>query len=76
MIEVRIGVQRAPKELVLEIDEKPDEVIDKVNQAIAATDGLLWLTDSRGKRIGIPADQIAYVEVEPEGHKRVGFAAP
>jgi hypothetical protein len=76
MIEVRIGVQRAPKELVLEIDEKPDEVIDKVNQAIAATDGLLWLTDSRGKQIGIPADQIAYVEVEPEGNKRVGFAAP
>jgi hypothetical protein len=76
MIEVRIGVQRAPKELVLEIDEKPDEVIDKVNEAIAKTDGLLWLTDSRGKQIGIPADQIAYVEVEPEGQKRVGFSAP
>ena len=73
MIEVRIGVQRAPKELVLEIDEKPDEVIEKVNEAIAATDGLLWLTDSRGKQIGIPADQIAYVEVEPEGQKKVGF---
>ncbi len=54
MIEVRIGVQRAPKELVLEIDEKPDKVIDKVNQAIATTDGLLWLPTPGGNKSASP----------------------
>ncbi len=75
MIEVKIGVRRAPKELILELDEKPDAVIKKVNDAMAKSDGLLWLTDSKGKQIGIPSEQIAYVEVEPEGHKSVGFGA-
>ncbi len=75
MIEVKIGVKRAPKELTLEIDEKPDAVIKKVNDALAKSDGLLWLTDSKGKQIGIPSEQIAYVEVEPEGQKSVGFGA-
>lgn len=75
MIEVKIGVRRAPKELILELDEKPDAVIKKVNDALAKADGLLWLTDSKGKQIGIPSEQIAYVEVEPEGQKSVGFGA-
>lgn len=75
MTEVKIGVKRAPKELTLEIDEKPDAVIKKVNDALAKSEGLLWLTDSKGKQIGIPAEQIAYVEVEPEGQKSVGFGA-
>lgn len=75
MIDVRIGVAQNPKELSLESDEDVEKVVDKVNAALAGETDLLWLTDSRGKRVGIPKGKIAYVEVESRGggSRTVGF---
>jgi hypothetical protein len=40
-------------------------------------DGVLWLTDRKGRRVGIPVAKIAYVEMgEPTAERRVGFGAP
>jgi hypothetical protein len=75
-MEVRLGVIYSPKELVVEIDQSPEELTGQIEKAIGATKGaLLWLTDSKGRRIGVPADKLAYVEVGPEdgSNKRVGF---
>lgn len=39
--------------------------------------GVLWLTDRRGRRVGVPVAKIAYVEVgAPTNERRVGFGAP
>jgi Protein of unknown function (DUF3107) len=75
-MEVRLGVIYSPKELVVEIDQSPEELTGQIEKAIGATKtALLWLTDSKGRRIGIPADKLAYVEVAPDNgaSKRVGF---
>ena len=43
--------------------------------AMADPDGLLWLTDSKGKKVGVTVAKLAYVEVEPDASPRaVGFS--
>jgi hypothetical protein len=72
-MEVRIGVVHTPKELTLELDASLDEVKKSIEQALS-DDGVLWLTDNRDRTVGVPAERIAYVELEAEGGtKRVGF---
>ncbi|MEX0666210.1 MAG: DUF3107 domain-containing protein [Acidimicrobiia bacterium] len=73
-MEVRIGVLHSPKELTLEIVGKPDDVSKAFDDALKTEDSVLWLTDAKGRRVGVPADRVAYVEIETEsGAKRVGF---
>jgi hypothetical protein len=73
-MEVRIGVVHTPKELTLELEASLDEVKHSVEKAFSDDDGVLWLTDSRGRTVGVPAERIAYVELEADGStKRVGF---
>ncbi|MBY8884198.1 DUF3107 domain-containing protein [Streptomyces sp. PTM05] len=72
-MEVKIGVQYAPREIVIESEQSPEEVEKAVAAALAGTDKLLALTDDRGRKVLVPADRLAYVELgEPTKHK-VGF---
>ena len=74
MIDVRIGVVHTPKELAVEVDESEAEVSRAIEAALGGSESVLWLTDSKGRKVGVPADKIAYVEIETEGAaKRVGF---
>lgn len=73
MIEVRIGVIDSPKELILELEEGANELVEKVNNASTESSGMIWLTDSKGKQIGISVARIAYLEIEPERPRTVGF---
>ena len=76
-MDVRIGVVYTPKELALEVDGSVDHTVDLVNRALAGDEPMLWLTDSKGKKVGVPTDKIAYVEVDADdGAKRVGFGRP
>ncbi|MBM3671092.1 MAG: DUF3107 domain-containing protein [Actinobacteria bacterium] len=73
-MEVRIGVLHSPKELSLEIEGKPDDVSKAFDDALKKEDAVLWLTDAKGRHVGVPAERVAYVEIETEsGAKRVGF---
>ena len=75
-MEVRIGVLHTPKELELDVEGSADDVAKAVDDALGRDDGVLWLTDAKGRRIGVPAGRIAYVEIETgSGAKRVGFGA-
>ena len=71
-MEVRIGVQQAARELVLESADSPDAVAEKVAAAIKA-DGLLDLVDDKGRRVVVPAAKLAYVEIAASEARRVGF---
>lgn len=73
-MEVRIGVQQAARELVLESTDTPDAVAKKVADAIKA-DGLLDLVDDKGRRVVVPAAKLAYVEIAAAESRRVGFGA-
>ena len=74
-MEVKIGVQYAVRELVLESAQSPDEVAQAVSEALRADLGVLTLVDEKGRRVLVPADKLAYVEIAENEQRRVGFAA-
>jgi hypothetical protein len=75
-VEVRIGVTHTPKEIEIELTEADrDRVVKDVETALASEDGVLWLTDRKGRTVGVPASKVAYVEISPTEDRRVGFAA-
>jgi len=73
VIEVRIGVIDSPKELILELEEGADELVKKVNGATGESVGMIWLTDSKGKQVGLAVSRIAYLEIEADRPRTVGF---
>jgi hypothetical protein len=73
-VEVKIGVQYAPRELVLESAQTSAEVEKAVNAAFKAG-GALTLEDDKGRRVVVPVDKIAYVEIAQSEPRRVGFGA-
>jgi hypothetical protein len=74
-VDVRIGVTQAPREITVEIpDDERDEVRTRVDAALSGATDVLWLTDKRGREVGVPSSKIAYVEVgTPDGDRRIGF---
>jgi hypothetical protein len=78
-VEVRIGIIHTAKELEVELaeDADRDKVLSEVESSLSRREGVLWLTDRRGRRVAIPVAQVAYVEVgAPANERRVGFGAP
>ncbi|HZN19176.1 MAG TPA: DUF3107 domain-containing protein [Micromonosporaceae bacterium] len=73
-MEVKIGVQFAPRELVLDSAQTPAEVAETVTKAIASDSGVLALVDERGRRVIVPVSKLAYVEIA-ESPRPVGFMA-
>ena len=74
-MEVRIGVQHATRELVIDSAETTDAILAAVTAAVTGDASVLTLTDERGRQVLIPSDKLAYVEVgEPES-RRVGFGS-
>jgi hypothetical protein len=71
-VEITIGVQNLPRELVLESDQTADEVATAITTALAGNTAL-ELLDSRGRRVIIPTASIGYVEIGSEEQRRVGF---
>ena len=71
-MEVKIGVSYAARELILDSAQTPDEVGKAVAQAIK-DGGLLSLEDERGRRVLVPVDKLAYVEIAESETRRVGF---
>ena len=74
-MEVKIGVQFASRELVLESGQSPDEVAKAVADALKADLGVLTLQDEKGRRGLVPADKLAYVEIAESETRKVGFGA-
>jgi Protein of unknown function (DUF3107) len=71
-VEVKIGVQYAPRELTLESAQTPAEVEQAVTEAMSK-DTVLTLTDEKGRRIIIPVDKVAYVEIAETSNRPFGF---
>ena len=76
-VDLRIGVTNAPKEITVELadDTDVDALRADVDRVIGGGEGaMLWLTDVRGRQVGVPADRIAYVDVGAAGSDNpVGF---
>jgi hypothetical protein len=77
-VDVRIGVTQSPREIEVELADNTsaDELVAKIDAAVTKETGMLWLTDKRGRRVGIPAAKLAYIELDSGAEtRRVGFGA-
>ena len=75
-MEVRIGVVYTPREIILEMGDDAETVSAAVETAVHEKSALLWLTDAKGRRLGIPIDKLAYVEIAgSDSDRKVGFGA-
>lgn len=74
-MEVKIGVQFAARELVLESAQTPAEIADTVNRALEKESGVLALTDEKGRQVIVPVAKLAYVEIDEPVVRKVGFTA-
>ena len=66
---------QAPREITVEVDDaQRDDLKAKIEAALAGAADVLWITDKRGRDVGVPAAKIAYVEVgSADGDRRIGF---
>lgn len=71
-MEVKIGVQFAPRELVLETNTSAEDV-EKHLAEVITSGGVLTITDVKGRTIAVPADKVAYVELGAPKSGTVGF---
>ena len=74
-MEIKIGVQHGARELSLESELSAEEVEKAVSAALTGKTGLLVLNDDKGRKVIIPADRLAYVEIGEPAARRVGFGA-
>ncbi len=71
-MEVKIGIQNAVRELLVETNESADEVEKRVSEAVDK-DTVLVLVDNKGRRTIVPASRLAYVEIGGGVAGQVGF---
>jgi hypothetical protein len=74
-VEVKVGVLHTAREIVLDSPQTPEEVEHAVAEALKSVDGQLVLSDDRGRKVIVPANLVAYVDIAQSDARRVGFAA-
>ena len=75
-MDVRIGVTYSAKEIDVDLPEgtDPAQLRSEIEAALADDDRVLWLTDRRGRVVGVPSGKVAYVEIgTPDDSHRIGF---
>jgi hypothetical protein len=78
-VEIRIGITQSPKEIEIDLGDETegDELIAQITASVGTEGSMLWLTDRKGRRVGIPTHKLAYVEIgAPRSGRSVGFSAP
>ncbi|MCY7401638.1 MAG: DUF3107 domain-containing protein [Nocardioides sp.] len=71
-MEVKIGIQHAAREVVVDTNDDREAIIEKVTAAVS-DDSVLSLTDLKGRTVVIPGSKVAYVEIGGGTAGAVGF---
>ncbi|MCB0951500.1 MAG: DUF3107 domain-containing protein [Microthrixaceae bacterium] len=77
-MDVRIGVTYSAREIDLQLADDTDReaLREQVDESLGGGTGVLWLTDKRGRQVGVPADKVAYVELGSDSDGRsIGFSS-
>ncbi len=74
-MDIRIGVTDNPQPIVLQLadDTDRDDLKARIDTAISGGEGVLWLTDDKGKEVAVPAARLAFDELGPAGSNPIGF---
>ena len=73
-MEILIGIRGNKNLLGFDVDMSENELMAKVNEALASDHGVLDLTDTKGQRTLVPAHALGYVQIADKTERRVGFA--
>ena len=57
----------------MDVDESADEIQKIVSEALSSDDGVITLTDTKGRRVVVPGAKVAYVEIGTGVAGTVGF---
>lgn len=71
-MEIKVGIQHVVREIVVDTEQTSAEVEKNLVKALA-DDTILTLTDSKGRKVLIPVDKIAYVDLGQDHVRPVGF---
>jgi hypothetical protein len=72
-VEVKIGIQQAQRELTVEVDDTAEAIEKLISDAITTGEGVIALTDTKGRRVVVPGAKVAYVEIGTGAAGAVGF---
>ncbi|HEV2634757.1 MAG TPA: DUF3107 domain-containing protein [Actinocrinis sp.] len=75
MVEIKIGIQYSARELTLDTDQTAEELEKAISAALAGKTNVLALEDDKGRKVIVPSDKLAYVEIGEPSSRRVGFGA-
>lgn len=68
---MRIGLQSV-REIELEVEDA-EAVIEAIKDAMTKDDPVAWITDTKETRHGLAVDKLAFIQVDAEEEKMVGF---
>jgi len=71
-MEIRISVQHASRDLILEVDEDVTKISKTIADSMTKGD-LLDLTDAKGRRVIVPTSKLAFIEFGIPSATKVGF---
>lgn len=77
-MDVRIGVTYSVREIEVQLDDATDHAAlrSQIDEVLASKDKVLWLTDKKGREVGVPSGKIAFVELGATTDERAfGFSA-
>lgn len=75
-MDIRIGVADHPRELTVEMPEDidRDSLRAEIDAALSGESPTLWLTDVKGRDIGVSSTRLAWVEIGPGRANPIGFS--
>ena len=77
-VDVRIGVTYSAREIDVQLADDTDrnELRESIDETLGSDAGVLWLTDKRGRVVGVPTSKVAYVEIGSDDESRsIGFSS-
>lgn len=73
-MEVKVGIRNVAREVSVETNSSAAELEGALAEALG-NNGVFALTDDKGRKVLIPAAQVAYVDLGTENARPVGFGA-
>jgi hypothetical protein len=74
-VEIKIGIQHVSRELAVESPLTPAEVEARITEALEGSSKVLVLEDEKGRKVIVPTERLAYIEIGELSVRRVGFGA-
>jgi hypothetical protein len=73
-MKVKIGIAESNRVVELEVDDV--DAFEKMLEAeFGGGPGLIWVEDTKDRRVGVPKDRISFVEIDKEQDRPVGFGS-